>query len=335
MRIERVDPLDLDLDLADAVTEMARASLDRAGLTLLPAPTGPTWLVSTQVRHEMRPVAVQLLAHDSSERLVGHAQVEMPSRDNTDSAHVTVLVHPDARRNGAGQALLSECLSACAEAGRTRITAGCWQGSDGEPFLRANGFSSRGLGINAVRRIDLHATPSSHWHELYAAAATAAGDYELVRMVGATPPDRLDDMAALHAAINDAPQSDPASEPDIWDAARVQDYDRAMAARRQTVYRVIVRHRASGEWVGISMLCVDEFAPRIAFQEDTSVVRAHRGHRLGLLMKADMLRWITDARPEVGATDTWNDTTNHHMIAVNETLGAHVIARHIGFRLDR
>ena len=78
---------------------------------------------------------------------------------------------------------------------------------------------------------------------------------------------------------------------------------------------------------------MDEFAPAVAFQEDTSVVRAHRGHRLGLLMKADMLRWISHERPEVSATDTWNATTNHHMIAVNERLGATVIARHVSFRL--
>ena len=92
------------------------------------------------------------------------------------------------------------------------------------------------------------------------------------------------------------------------------------------VYRVLARHRTSREWAGISMLCVDEFAPTVAFQEDTSVVRAHRGHRLGLLMKADMLRWISQERPEVTAADTWNATNNHHMIAVNERLGATVIA---------
>ena len=96
---------------------------------------------------------------------------------------------------------------------------------------------------------------------------------------------------------------------------------------------VLARHRTSGEWAGLSMLCVDEFAPTVAFQEDTSVVRAHRGHRLGLLMKADMLRWISQERPEVTAADTWNATNNHHMIAVNERLGATVIAHNQTYRL--
>lgn len=50
-------------------------------------------------------------------------------------------------------------------------------------------------------------------------------------------------------------------------------------------------------------------------------------------MKADMLRWLSRERPEVAATDTWNATTNHHMIAVNERLGATVIAHHETYRL--
>jgi len=105
-----------------------------------------------------------------------------------------------------------------------------------------------------------------------------------------------------------------------------------MTGRRQTVYRVMARHRPSGEWAGMSMLCVDEFSPALAFQEDTSVVRAHRGNRLGLLMKSDMLRWVGHERPEVAEIDTWNSTTNHHMIAVNERLGTRLVAQHLTFK---
>ena len=96
-----------------------------------------------------------------------------------------------------------------------------------------------------------------------------------------------------------------------------------MAGRRQTLYRVMARHR--GPEPGPASRCWRSTSsrPAEAFQEDTSVVRAHRGHRLGLLMKAAMLRWVGDERPEVGAIDTWNDATNHHMIAINERLGVH------------
>jgi hypothetical protein len=184
----------------------------------------------------------------------------------------------------------------------------------------------------AVRRLDLH-EDSGRFDRLHAEAAAVAVGYELVHVAGPTPEHLLHGVDALHEAINDAP-ADEGQEPDVWNADRVRTYDASMASRHQTTYRVLARHVRSGEWAGMSLLCVDEFSPTVAFQEDTNVVRAHRGHRLGLLMKCDMLRWIRAERPEVSATDTWNATENHHMIAVNERLGCRVIATFTGYRRD-
>ena len=64
-------------------------------------------------------------------------------------------------------------------------------------------------------------------------------------------------------------------------------------------------------------------------QFDTSVVRAHRGHRLGLLLKIEMLRWLGDVEPQLRVLDTWNAATNEHRIAVNERLGYRVIGEAI------
>ena len=58
------------------------------------------------------------------------------------------------------------------------------------------------------------------------------------------------------------------------------------------------------------------------------MVRAHRGHRLGLLMKADMLR-VGGVRPAPGArprSTPGTTATNHHMIAINERLGCTKVA---------
>ena len=63
------------------------------------------------------------------------------------------------------------------------------------------------------------------------------------------------------------------------------------------------------------------------------MVAAHRGHRLGTLLKTEMLRWVAQDRPELRATETWNSAENHHMLAVNETLGTAVVARHRSMRL--
>ena len=329
--IAAVDLTELGLETADRLADLDRASLSVAGL-IVPAPAGPTKLTALQLGSDCRPTDGLWLARDG-EQVVGYVVLDLPWRDNTDTAHLRGAVHPDARRRGAGRALLEQAVSAARWAGRTRIYSGAYEGTDGVPALQALGLSSDGLGVNAIRRLDVHGAPDGLWDRLYDEALTRAADYELTHQVGPTPNDMLDDMVTLHEAITDAPLDDPDLEDDVWDADRVRSYDQAMAGRRQSVYRVMARQRGGGEWAGMSMLCVDEFLPTVAFQEDTSVVRAHRGHRLGLLMKADMLRWVSHQRPEVSATDTWNATTNHHMIAVNERLGATVIARHVSFRL--
>ena len=331
MRIERVDPLDLDLETADAIADMMTASQEVAGLPL-PARVGAACLLARQLQFDLHPVDALFLAYDG-ESLVGEAVVELPWRDNTDATHFRGQVHPDARGHGIGTALRDEVLAFSDAAGRRRVSSGAYVGSDGISVLEGWGFARSG--VNAVRRVDVHAAPHGLWDRLHEEALAHSGDYEFLRQVGSTPPERYDDMVRLHEAINDAPSTDPATEPDVWDVQRLTDYENAMAGRRQTLYRVLARHRESGEWAGQSLLCVDEFAPSTAFQEDTSVVRSHRGHRLGLLMKTEMLRWIGAERPEVGMIDTWNAVSNHHMIAVNERLGATVVAEHQSFRTDR
>jgi GNAT superfamily N-acetyltransferase len=331
VQIERIDPMDLDLDTAEELAATDRAAIEAAG-SLVPGPIGPTKLKALQLNANGLPVAGLWVAREGG-TMLGHAFTQLPVEDNTDSAYIRGTVHPEARRKGVGGALMTTALDFARAEGRERFYATALRGGPGGKALEAMGFSSEGLTVNAVRRVDVHDAPFGLWDDLYDEASTCASDYELVHLVGPTPDDMLDDMVTLHAAINDAPLGDPDDEEDYWDADRVRAYDNAMAGRRQTVYRVMARHRDTREWAGISMLCVDEFLPTIGFQEDTSVVRAHRGHRLGLLMKADMLRWISRERPEVAATDTWNATTNHHMIAVNERLGARVIAHYESYRL--
>ncbi|MBA2697351.1 MAG: hypothetical protein H0U61_01080, partial [Nocardioidaceae bacterium] len=86
--------------------------------------------------------------------------------------------------------------------------------------------------------------------------------------------------------------------------------------------------------------CVDESRPGVAMQEDTTVVGSHRGHRLGMLLKATMLLWMRDANSGLETIDTWNAESNTHMIAINDALGCTVNAhgaalqRHLPARSD-
>ena len=96
------------------------------------------------------------------------------------------------------------------------------------------------------------------------------------------------------SAINDAPLDDLEIEDEVFDADRVRQYEQGQLMGGRRLYRVLARHRDTGVVAGHTVVVVDADRPRFAGQHDTTVVRAHRGHRLGLLLKADMMRWPRD-----------------------------------------
>ena len=76
---------------------------------------------------------------------------------------------------------------------------------------------------------------------------------------------------------------------------------------------------SSGVWS--SQLAIEEAEPAWGHQELTAVVRAHRGHRLGLLTKVAMLELLAEREPGLRFVETSNGETNAHMVAINEALG--------------
>jgi RimJ/RimL family protein N-acetyltransferase len=94
-----------------------------------------------------------------------------------------------------------------------------------------------------------------------------------------------------------------------------------LIGRRDRGYRVIARHRTTGEVGGHTMMIIHPLQSHIGMQADTAVARHHRGHRLGLLLKIDMMRWLAHAEPQLTIIETWNNVDNELMIKVNEALG--------------
>jgi hypothetical protein len=73
--------------------------------------------------------------------------------------------------------------------------------------------------------------------------------------------------------------------------------------------------------VGYTELSAPPELGRSVTQEDTLVLREHRGHRLGMLLKAANLLQLAQVRPGYPAVTTFNAEENRHMLSVNEALG--------------
>lgn len=250
--------------------------------------------------------------------------VGLPMRDNTHAGEVSVTVDPASRRQGIGGQLFAAGVEQLRTAGRTLVLADCWDGSAGVLFAKAVGLDRASEGI--MRRQHLRMVDHEQVSGLAAEAHRHAADYDLLRLPGKVPDHLLDAVATLTEAINDAPTDVLDVENEVFSPDRIRAFDSAQEAYDRRIYRLVARHRASGEPAGHTVVAVPAQQPWQAWQLDTSVVRTHRGHRLGLLLKAEMLGWLREAEPQLHRLDTWNAASNAHMIEINELLGYQVIA---------
>ena len=263
---------------------------------------------------------------------VGVAAYSVSDYDNRDLAWLDLSVHPDHRRRGHGSAALEAMRAQVTALGRTSLAISGWDLEPTAAFARHHGFAAKAVEVN--RRQVLADLDWDAVGRLRGTAGRAAAGYELVRYPGRTPEAELPALAELTAAINDAPTDDLDIEDEEFPPERIRAYETAQLARGGGFHRLVARQRATGELAGHSVVVVEPDRPQLAEQHDTAVARAHRGHRLGLLLKTEMLLWLREIRPELESIDTWNAESNDHMIAVNDALGYHVVHRGINYQRD-
>ncbi|MCW2812374.1 MAG: hypothetical protein JWP61_2832, partial [Friedmanniella sp.] len=185
----------------------------------------------------------------------------------------------------------------------------------------AEGFGFRFASHDARRRQVL---PEVDWAEvdrLAETAAQAAAGYRLERLVAPVPDEVLAELVEVTAAINDAPLGDLTYGDEHFDLARLRDLETACARRGGQLFRVVARDRDTGRAAGHTVVVTNRWHPEHAVQADTAVAREHRGHRLGQLVKIDMMRWLAEVAPQVQMLETWNQADNAYMIQVNEAIG--------------
>jgi RimJ/RimL family protein N-acetyltransferase len=264
------------------------------------------------------------LARDRAGTACGYYVLTAPQRENRHLAGIFPTVLLSRRREGLGTELLMHAAARAHELGRTVLTSDTREGSPGSEFACALGAQP---GVTEIRRmLSVDAIPAGHLAALRARAESAAQGYSLLRWEGATPRDRLAEVADVNMAMADAPR-DTGHEAQRWDAARVQQDERRVAAQGLRSYTVAARSNETGKLAGLSQLGVDPCEPAWGFQELTAVAGPHRGHRLGLLVKVAMLELLAEREPQLTRILTGNADGNEHMIAINAELGFTVLDR--------
>jgi RimJ/RimL family protein N-acetyltransferase len=270
------------------------------------------------------------LARDDDGEVRGWYVLTMPERENRHQASITLVVAPARRRAGLGTALLRHAADQARQNGRTLLTGHSKDDSAGAAFAGSLGARHRLTGVFWALRPRF--LPAGHLAALREKAAPAAAGYSLVSWEGPTAEGRLVDVAALLDVEADAPRA-AGEDPLGWDAARVRAADERIAAQGRRFYSVAARADGSGRLVAITQLGVDPL-DGTAFQELTAVAVAHRGHRLGLLVKVAMLQLLAAHEPQLTQIVTLTAEGNEHMAAINTELGFEVLERQLSWELE-
>jgi RimJ/RimL family protein N-acetyltransferase len=175
--------------------------------------------------------------------------------------------------------------------------------------------------LEVRRDLALPVAPA-HLDALEAACAPHADGYVVRTWRDRCPDDLVDDRAALGAVIStDAPLGDLAWEEEVWDAARVRRREESLVRMGRTFLAGGAVHVASGQLVAFTEAVAPVTGEALVHQWETVVLREHRGHRLGTLVKTAVLRRLADELPHLRTMATTNADSNGPMIAVNEALG--------------
>jgi GNAT superfamily N-acetyltransferase len=298
------------------IEEAARQVDDPEAFPLIPE------MLAGQMRFgwDLDPPEHYLYIPEEASDPVGALAVELPTRDNLHLAWVSVSVHPDHRRHGHGSVIMNEALRIARVAGRSTIWVGTAEDDQGaRRFVEGFGFAY--ASHDARRRQELAEVDQTAIQRLWAMAEAAAADYCLERLQPPIPDKVLSELVEVTAAINDAPMGELTYEDEKFDLQRLRDLETAARGRGDRVYRVIARRRDTGEVGGHTVVLTHPLQPDVGGQGDTAVARHHRGQRLGLLVKIDMMRWLAEVEPQLKIIETWNNVDNNFMINVNEALG--------------
>jgi GNAT superfamily N-acetyltransferase len=258
------------------------------------------------------------LATDLAGRPVGYCRITLPAKENLGMGFCALTVALNQRRTGTGTALLSQCAAVARAAGRTRLAASAFDGTPGAAFARAKGATSGHADI--LRTLSITAGTPDRLAALRPAAEQAASGYELLSWRGLPPEEHLGQLAVVLQSMEDAPVN-AGVEPMVWDADRVREVEENQAAFGLDAFTVVARHVDSGDLAAYTQLVLAPGMPEWAAQEATVVLPRHRGHRLGLLVKIEMIGVLARQAPEVRYVITGNAGQNAYMIAINEQLG--------------
>lgn len=239
--------------------------------------------------------------------------------ENRDQASISLIVRPDARRQGHASRLLAPVLEEARAQARTMLSLEALQGGPGVGFLHAIGALQKRVWRESdmtTKAIDRDLMQS--WVDR---APERASDYELIGWDQRTPEEHLQAFSDLTNVMNTSPREDFEEEDWVNTPEQQAEREQTHLDAGSEWWTLVARHRPTGAFAGYTQLHFARWRPWLAWQGDTGVDPTHRDHGLGRWLKASIALRLLDERPQVETIRTWNAGSNEPMLKINVAMG--------------
>jgi GNAT superfamily N-acetyltransferase len=266
----------------------------------------------------------RLLAAFDGERALGVSILELPQLDNTDKVYAQFGVPPAERGRGVGAALDEAAREIARSAARSTMittTHVPFDRRDDHPNRRwaeARGYHLANVEIARALDLPVDASQLDSWT---AHAAERHAGYRIETHADDIPETLLPSFLSLYGLLAlEAPTGDIDFEAEVMTEEAFRERQRVSAELGRRVYFTLAVD-SGGEAVAYTTLGVPAGDLPNVYQWGTLVHPAHRGHRLGLAVKAQNLRTVQEAHPDRRRVWTTNSEVNAAMVGINETMG--------------
>jgi ADP-ribose pyrophosphatase YjhB (NUDIX family)/GNAT superfamily N-acetyltransferase len=320
--VKEIDPADLALfdEWYDAFLAGSVAGRETAALTVGRETLGYSLRHPSPVKQRIPVAAFE------DDRVLGAMLFEYRRTDNLDTVEVEIDVPPAHRRRGIGTALWQWAVTRAAQLGRTIFQAEL--GVVAEPWPGAL-FAAR-LGFT-VEHVEEHLVvdlpfDALRLEELRESVGRLEG-YRLTSWAGICPPEHQQAYADLHTAMDqDVPTGGMTREAVPWTVDKLQASEQRID--RNYLALVTLAHTLAGEPAGYTLIYLPRANTEHAQQDDTLVLRDHRGHRLGAHLKLANLAQLAEHRSTQRLLHTWTALSNGPMRKINQAFGFRPVEEH-------
>jgi GNAT superfamily N-acetyltransferase len=333
MYIRRLD-IDSDAELHAFYLAMRDAELAEN-------PDRPIWTEQVMIGHLREPTKDEVVEawavfedDTPGSTLLGGGLIFFPQLDNLEKVYTGLCIAPQHQRRGAGSAVLEHLVGRAAAHGRSTVLLESQYGFDHREdhgyrrFAERHGFAVASVEVS--RRMPLP-VPEEQLQAWADEAAAHHGDYHIETFEEI--PDEL--LPSVCYVVNqlalDAPTGDIEFEAEQITPEIRRESDARFKKRGGSKLDTLAIDK-DGQAVAVTTLGIMAEEADKVHQWATIVNREHRGHRLGLAIKAANLRAVQRAFPERTAVYTSNSEQNDNMVAINEKMGFRPVELFVEFQ---